>query len=65
MKHLLEILQQKIHKLIDLIDVPLMLLGSYTIGQWKDFAGLIGIIVTVSYTVWKWRKELKESKIKL
>jgi len=65
MKHLLEILQQKIHKLIDLIDVPLMLLGSYIIGQWKDFAGLIGIIVTVSYTVWKWRKELKESKIKL
>lgn len=65
MKHLLDILQQKIHKLIDLIDVPLMLLGSYTIGQWKDFAGLIGIIVTVSYTVWKWRKELKESKIKL
>ena len=65
MKHLLDILQQKIHKLIDLIDVPLMLLGSYTIGQWKDFAGLIGIIVTVSYTVWKWRKELKDSKIKL
>lgn len=64
MKHLLDILQQKIHKLIDLIDVPLMLLGSYTIGQWKDFAGLIGIIVTVSYTVWKWRKELKEVKIK-
>lgn len=65
MKHLLDILQQKIHKLIDLIDVPLMLLGSYTIGQWKDFAGLIGIIVTVSYTVWKWRKEFKDSKIKL
>lgn len=65
MKHLLDILHQKIHKLIDLIDVPLMLLGSYTIGQWKDFAGLIGIIVTVSYTVWKWRKELKDSKIKL
>jgi len=64
MKHILEILQQKIHKLIDLIDVPLMLLGSYTIGQWKDFAGLVGIIVTVSYTVWKWTKELKESKIK-
>lgn len=51
MKHLLDILQQKINKLIDLIDVPLMLLGSYTIGQWKDFAGLIGIIVTVFYTV--------------
>ena len=62
MKHLLDILQQKIHKLIDLIDVPLMLLGSYTIGQWKDFAGLIGIIVTVSYTVWKWRKEWLEVK---
>jgi len=65
MKHLLDILQQKIHKLIDLIDVPLMLLGSYTIGQWKDLAGLIGIGVTVAYTIWKWRKELKDSKIKL
>ena len=64
MKHLLDILQQKIHKLIDLIDVPLMLLGSYTIGQWKDLAGLIGIGVTVAYTIWKWRKEWKEVKIK-
>lgn len=64
MKHILELLNQKIHKLIDLIDVPLMLLGSYTIGQWKDFAGLVGIIVTVSYTLWKWRKEWKEIKIK-
>ena len=58
MKHILEILHQKIHKLIDLIDVPMLLLGSYTIGQWKDFAGLIGIIITVSYTIWKWRKWL-------
>lgn len=64
MKHILEILYQKIHKLIDLIDVPMLLLGSYTIGQWKDFAGLIGIIITVSYTIWKWRKEWKEAKIK-
>lgn len=64
MKHILEILHQKIHKLIDLIDVPMLLLGSYTIGQWKDFAGLIGIIITVSYTMWKWRKEWKEAKIK-
>ncbi len=64
MKHILEILHQKIHKLIDLIDVPMLLLGSYTIGQWKDFAGLIGIIITVSYTIWKWRKEWKEAKIK-
>lgn len=63
MKHLLDILQQKIHKLIDLIDVPMLLLGSYTIGQWKDLAGCIGIIVTVSYTIWKWRKEWKETKI--
>ena len=47
MKHILEILHQKIHKLIDLIDVPMLLLGSYTIGQWKDFAGLIGIIITL------------------
>ena len=63
MKHILEILHQKIHKLIDLIDVPMLLLGSYTIGQWKDFAGLIGIIITVSYTIWKWRKEYRESKL--
>jgi len=62
MKHILELLQQKIHKIIDLIDVPLMLFGSYTIGQWKDLAGLIGIGVTVAYTIWKWRKEWKELK---
>ncbi len=64
MKHILELLQQKIHKIIDLIDVPVMCFATYTIGQWKDLAGFIGIIITVSYTLWKWRKEFKESKIK-
>lgn len=62
MKHILELLNQKIHKLIDLIDVPLMLLGSYTLSQYKDFLGIIGLGITISYTVWKWRKEWKEVK---
>ena len=64
MKHIIDILHQKLLKALDLFDSALMLLGSYTLGQWKDFAGLIGIIITVSYTVWKWRKEWKEIKIK-
>jgi len=64
MKHIIDILHQKLLKALDLFDSALMLLGSYTLGQWKDFAGLIGIIITVSYTIWKWRKEWKEAKIK-
>ena len=64
MHQILHIIHQKLIKLLDLIDVPLMLFGSYTIGQWKDFAGFIGIIITVSYTLWKWRKEWLETKIK-
>lgn len=63
MKHVLDILHQKLTKLIDLIDVPMLFFGSYTLGQWKDLAGLIGIGVTVAYTLWKWRKEWKEVKI--
>lgn len=63
MKHILELLQQKIHKIIDLIDVPLMLFGSYTLAQIKDFLGIIGLGITIAYTLWKWRKEWKELKI--
>ena len=65
MKHLLDTLHQKFIKLIDLIDSPLMLFGSYTLSQYKDFLGIIGLGITIAYTLWKWRKELKESKIKL
>jgi hypothetical protein len=65
MKHIIDIIHQKLLKALDLFDSALMLLGSYTIGQWKDFAGFIGIIITVSYTMLKWRKEWKEAKIKL
>ena len=57
-------IHQKFNKIIDLIDSPLMLLGSYTLAQIKDILGIIGIIVTVTYTIWKWRKEWKENKIK-
>ena len=64
MKHLLETLHQKFIKLIDLIDSPLMLLGSYHLAQIKDFLGIVGLGVTITYTLWKWRKELKESKLK-
>lgn len=55
-------IHQKFNKIIDLIDSPLMLLGSYTLAQIKDILGIIGIVVTVLYTLWKWRKEFKESR---
>jgi hypothetical protein len=55
-------IHQKFNKLIDLIDSPLMLLGSYTLAQIKDILGIIGIVVTVMYTLWKWNKEFKESR---
>lgn len=61
MKHFLDTLHQKFIKLIDLFDSALMLLGSYTLGQYKDFLGVLGIIVTIGYTIWKWRKEYKET----
>ena len=62
MKHCLDILHQKFTKLIDLIDSPLMLFGSYTLSQYKDFLGIIGLGITIAYTIWKWRKEWKEIK---
>jgi NADH:ubiquinone oxidoreductase subunit 4 (subunit M) len=55
-------IHQKFNKIIDLIDSPLMLLGSYTLAQIKDILGIIGIVVTVMYTLWKWRREFKESR---
>ena len=55
-------IHQKFNKIIDLIDSPLMLLGSYTLAQIKDILGIIGIVVTVLYTLWKWRKEFKETR---
>ena len=64
MKHFLEILHQKFIKLIDLIDSSLMLIGSYHLAQYKDFLGIIGLGITIAYTLWKWRKEWKEIKIK-
>ena len=63
MKHCLDIIHQKLIKLIDLIDSPLMLLGSYHLAQIKDFLGIIGLGITIAYTLWKWRKEWKELKI--
>lgn len=64
MKHFLEILHHKLIKLLDLIDVPAMFLGSYTLAQYKDVLGTIGIIITISYTLWKWRKEWLEARLK-
>jgi len=61
MKHILDIIHQKLLKALDLFDSALMLLGSYTLAQYEDFLGILGIIVTVGYTVWKWRKEYKET----
>ena len=55
-------IHQKFNKIIDLTDSSLMLLGSYTIAQYKDILGIIGIVITVMYTLWKWNKEFKESK---
>lgn len=64
MKHIIDILHQKLLKALDLFDSALMLIGSYTLGQYKDFLGVLGIIITIGYTCWKWRKEWKEAKIK-
>ncbi len=63
MKHFLDILHQKFIKLIDLVDSPLMLIGSYHLAQIKDFLGIIGLGITITYTIWKWRKEYRESKL--
>lgn len=63
MKHILEIIHQKFIKLIDLIDSPLMLIGSYHLAQIKDFLGIVGLGITITYTIWKWRKEYRESKL--
>ena len=64
MKHILDILHQKLIKLLDLLDVPLMTIGSYTLSQYKDIFGIIGISITVAYTIWKWRREWLDSKLK-
>lgn len=50
---------QHFKRLLDLIDSPLMLLGSFTLSQFKDILGIVGLIITVAYTLWKWNKELK------
>lgn len=64
MKNILEIIHHKITKTLDLFDSALMLLGSFTLAQYKDFLGILGLGITIAYTLWKWRKEWKELKIK-
>ena len=54
--------QHKLNKLIDLIDSPMLLLGSYTLSQYKDILGIIATIITVLYTLYKWRSEYLKSK---
>lgn len=51
-------------RIIDLIDVPALLGISALLAQLKDILGVAMLLLTGSYTIWKWRKELKESKIK-
>ena len=63
MKHILEIIYNKITKTLDLFDSSLMLIGSYHLAQIKDFLGIIGLGITITYTIWKWRKEYRESKL--
>jgi len=64
MKHILEIIYHKIIKTLDLFDSALMLFGSYHLAQIKDFLGIVGLGITITYTIWKWRKEWKELRIK-
>ena len=64
MKHYLDIIHHKLNRLLDLIDVPLMTIGSFTLSQYKDALGVIGITITTVYTIWKWRREWLETKIK-
>ena len=64
MKHIIDIIHQKLLKALDLFDSPLMLLGSYHLAQIKDFLGIVGLGITIAYTLWKWKKEWKEIKIK-
>lgn len=57
-------MKQVFIKIIDLIDVPALLGISALLAQLKDLLGVIALILTGSYTIWKWRKEIKEAKIK-
>jgi len=59
---MLQQIQNKIHKFLDLFDSALMCIGSYTLAQYKDILGIIGLIITICYTIWKWQKEYKEDK---
>ncbi len=63
MQNILHTIHQKLIKLLDLIDSPLMLMGSYHLAQIKDFLGIVGLGITITYTIWKWRKEYRESKL--
>ena len=41
----------------DLTDSVVMLTVSLLLGQVKDLLGVIGLSVTIFYTLWKWRNE--------
>ena len=51
---------KSMQKIIDLIDVPLMFVLSILLTEIKDILGSVAMIITIFYTVWKWRKELME-----
>ncbi len=57
-------MKQTFIKIVDLIDVPALLGISALLAQLKDVLGIIALLLTCSYTIWKWTKEIKESKIK-
>lgn len=44
----------------DLTDSIVMLTISLLIGQIKEMLGIIGLSITIFYTLWKWRVEYFE-----
>lgn len=57
-------MKQTFMKIVDLVDVPALLGISALLAQLKDLLGILALILTASYTIWKWTKEYKEAKIK-
>lgn len=43
-----------------LLTIILATFGELTLGEWASIAAIATAAVTISYTVWRWRKESKK-----
>ena len=57
-------MSHKLERFLDLFDVPIAFIATVTLLSIKEILGIIAAIITISYTIWKWIKEIRESKIK-